>query len=322
MRITRLQKSLPFLLLFALLSSACANSISNDEATVAPSPEGIPLIEDLGKSPIQMQRSDTKYTITFSNVEVLTESLGHRDIPKGQVLVVLDVIYEVQSGSLDILRDSDFEAYADGAEAVDDASFGYGLDEIGYVTLLAGTKAQGQFGYLVPSRSNFLALFFVDTYAEQPKIWQMNIPLTAEAGAVDSGMRSAFQKLWQEGMEAAKQGDLEAAMWEINAAYPGSLDTAKSEQCAKEQAANGVLRSATTSWSNDFSTFQLEPEWVPEDLVATDEIAMKPPLEGAIFSMVTSFSWYEEGSLKTESSRMHFGYLNGNAYWFPYGFCD
>ena len=50
MRLTPFRKTRPFslLLLLALLSSACANSISYDEATVAPSPEGIPFIEGLG----------------------------------------------------------------------------------------------------------------------------------------------------------------------------------------------------------------------------------------------------------------------------------
>jgi len=323
MQLTPFRKARPFslLLLLALLSSACANSISYDEATVAPSPEGIPFIEGLGKRPIQMEKSDTMYTITFPNVEVLTESPGYSDIPKGKVLVVLDVVYEVQSGSLDIYSDTDFEAYADGIESVDDASFGYGLEELGSVTLLAGTKVQGQFGYLVPSLSNFLALFFVDKYAEEPKIWQMNIPIAAVSGTADSEMQAAFQKLFEDGMEAAKQGDLEAAIWEINTSYPGSLDTEKSKQCAMEQAAGGVLRSGTTSWSSDFATFQLEPEWVPGDLVTTDELLMKSPLNGTIFSMVTTYSWSEGVSLKTESARIHFGYLNGKAYWFPYGFC-
>jgi hypothetical protein len=270
-----------------------------------------------------MQKSDTLYTITFPKIEVLTESPGYSDIPKGKVLVVIDVIYEVQSGSLDIISDTDFEAYADGVESVDDASFGYGLEDLGYVTLLAGTKTRGQIGYLVPGSSENLVLFFVDQFADEPKIWQMNIPISASSsGALDPQMKQAFEKLWEDGMAAAKIGNLEAALWEIATAYPGSLNTTLSERCAREQAESGVLRSGTLSWSSDWSSFQAEPEWVPSGLVATDELLMKAPLNGEIFSMVTTFSWSDGGGINSDSSRMHFGYLNGEAYWFPYGFCQ
>jgi hypothetical protein len=307
--------------LFCLVASGCSNSISYENATIAPSPEGIPLIEDLGRTPIQMQKSDTMYTITFPNIEVLSESPGYSDIPPGQVLVVFDVVYEVQSGSLDVVSDSDFEAYADGVEAVESASFGYGLEDIGYATLLAGTKARGQFGYLVSSDSKALVLFFVDQFASEPRIWQMNIPIAETSGNTDVDVEGAVRTLWAEGAEAAMAGNLSAAYWEIETSYPSSLKSEQSRRCAESLASSGSLGSIL-SFSGDFATIVMEPDWAPGKVNRADELQLTPPLDGVVFSMIVNLrSQNGIGVEDTFSERVHLAVLNGKAYRFPAGFC-
>ncbi len=304
-----------------LVAAGCSNSVNYENATIAPSPEGIPLIENLGKEPIQMQKSDTMYTITFPNIEVLRDSPGYSDIPAGQVLVVLDVIYEVQSGSLDVISDSDFEAYADGVEAVENASFGYGLEDIGYVTLLAGTKARGQFGYLVSGSSKALVLFFVDQFASEPRIWQMNIPIVETSGTTDVDLEDAVRKLWAEGAEAAIAGNLSAAYWEIETSYPGSLKSEQSRRCAESLAGSGSLGSIL-SFSGDFATIVMEPDWAPGKINRADELQLAPPLAGVVFSMIVNLrSQNGIGVEDTFSERVHLAVLDGKAYRFPAGFC-
>lgn len=167
----------------ALVVAGCANSVATAPATVAPSPTGIPLVVGgAGTAPIPMYKGDTQYTISFPIINILTESPGYKDIPKDSVLVVFDVVYEVQSGSLDVVGSSDFEAYLDGTEAAESASFGFGLDDIGYVTLLSGTKSKGQFGYVFPRSSSVLVLYFVDKFADEPRIWQMNLDVRSAIG--------------------------------------------------------------------------------------------------------------------------------------------
>jgi hypothetical protein len=269
-----------------------------------------------------MQKSDTVYTITFPKIEVLTESPGYSDVPDGEVLVILDVVYEVQSGSLDVISDSDFEAYADGVEAVESASFGYGLEDLGYVTLLAGTKARGQIGYLAPSTSKTLVLFFVDQFAEEPKIWQLNIPISAETGATDAGVEGAVLKLWADGAEAANAGNLSAAYWEIDTAYPGSLNPIKSKSCADSLASIGSLGSVL-SFTGDFATVVMEPDWAPGKAAKADELSLNAPLAGEIFSMIVNLR--SKNGIGTEekfSSRIHMAVLDGKAYRFPAGFCQ
>jgi hypothetical protein len=305
-----------------LAALGCANSITSDTATVAPSPDGIPQIQDLGINPIQMQKSDTLYTIAFPKIEVLSKSPGYSDIPDGQVLVVLDVVYEVQSGSLDVVSDTDFEAYADGVEAVESASFGYGLEDIGYVTLLAGTKAKGQFGYLAPSSSKTLVLFFVDQFADEPKIWQMNIPIAPGTGSSDADIEEAVLSLWADGAGAANAGNLSAAYWEIDTAYPGSLNPTKSKSCADALASNRSLGSIL-SFTGDFTTVVMEPDWAPQKVSRTDELSLKAPLAGEIFSMIVNLR--SKNAIGTEeefSERIHMAVLDGKAYRFPAGFCQ
>ena len=172
-----------FLLSLSLVVAGCSNSVATAPATVAPSPLGIPLVAGgEGTAPIPMYKGDTQYTISFPMIDILTESPGYKDIPEDSVLVVFDVVYEVQTGSLDVVGSSDFEAYLDGTEAAESASFGFGLDEIGYVTLLSGTKARGQFGYVFPRTSSTLVLYFVDKFSSEPRLWQMNLDVRSVIG--------------------------------------------------------------------------------------------------------------------------------------------
>ena len=166
----------------AMIAAGCASSVASAPATVEPSPVGIPSVSGgAGSTPIQMVKGDTKYSISFPKIDLKTTSSSFSDIPDGFVLLVFDVTYEVQSGSLDIVGSSDFEGYVDNV-AADSASFGYGLTDLGYVTLLPGTSASGQFGYLVPKTGKDFVLFFVDRYAAEPRIWQMKIDLSKVLG--------------------------------------------------------------------------------------------------------------------------------------------
>jgi len=178
----------PFKMKFAALAaailaiSACSNSVSTVPATVQPSPSGIPIVSGgAGSQPISMTKGDTNYSIYFPLVNIVTKTTGYSKLPSDTVLVVFDVEYSVQVGSLDVVGSSDFEAYIDGTTAAKPAAFGYDLKDIGYVKLVAGTKTAGQFGYLVPKTANSLVLYFVDQFAQEPRIWQMNLDI---AGAL------------------------------------------------------------------------------------------------------------------------------------------
>ena len=171
---------LPLAIAALTIISGCSNAVSNAPATVQPSPAGIPLVSGgAGSQPISMSKGDTKYTIYFPMVNIVTKTTGYAKLPADTVLVVFDVEYEVQVGSLNVVGSSDFEAYVDGTIAAEPASYGYDLKDIGYVKLVAGTKTAGQFGYLVPKSASTLVLYFVDQFSQEPRIWQMNLDISS-----------------------------------------------------------------------------------------------------------------------------------------------
>jgi hypothetical protein len=137
----------------------------------------------------------------------------------------------------------------------------------------------------------------------------------------NAGYEGALLDFWADASAAAQQGALSAALWEIATAYPGSLDSAKSEKCARARAADGTLGSIV-SFSGDFSSVSSDPEFGIGSGALADELALYPPLAGEVFSMlVTLTSNNGAGFTKTFTDRVHFAFLDGSIYRFPNGFC-